>query len=75
MDSVPADLGCLRKCTGLDTYGDLTGRTQTVSDFLTITQSLGKEMHANRFMFVDSICQRLKFYRIEAGKYKALNKG
>lgn len=56
MNSVPADLGCLRKCTGLDTYAGLMGHTRTASHFLTITQSLGKEMHANRCMFAKSIC-------------------
>ena len=37
------------------TYGGLMGRTQTVSDFLTVMQSLGKEIHADRFMFVNRI--------------------
>lgn len=51
INSVPADLGCLCKYIGLDTHGDLMGSTKNVSDFLTITQSIGKEMHADGFMF------------------------
>lgn len=56
INSVPADLGCLCKHVGLDTYGGLMGRTQTASDFLTITQSIGKEMHPDGFMFVNRMC-------------------
>lgn len=74
INSVPADFGCLCKCIGLDTYGGLMYSPQTVYDCLTITQSLGKEMHADGFMFANRMCQCLNFYRIETGKYKVLNK-